>query len=59
MAAKKTTLKESSSEIDPGFQPVVNAFRSHRDVTAGKLMYSYGLKVNGKIFSPRSGESSS
>ena len=37
-------------EIDPRFAPVVKAFAKHRDVSAGKLMASYGLKVHGKIF---------
>jgi hypothetical protein len=37
-------------EIDPTFQPVVDAFAKKRDVTRGVMMSSYGLKVNGKIF---------
>ena len=37
-------------EIDPRFRPVVDAFANHRDVTGGKVMSSYGLKVKGKIF---------
>jgi hypothetical protein len=37
-------------EIDPRFAPVAAAFSRHRDVTAGRMMSSYGLKVNGKIF---------
>ena len=36
--------------IDPRFAAVVEAFAKHRDVSAGKLMASYGLKVHGKIF---------
>jgi TfoX/Sxy family transcriptional regulator of competence genes len=36
--------------IDPRFAPVAAAFSRHRDVTAGMMMSSYGLKVNGKIF---------
>ena len=50
MSAKKTKQKPASTEIDPSFRPVVAAFARHRDVTGGKLMSSYGLKVNGKIF---------
>lgn len=50
MAAKKTKQKSDSSQIDPTFRPVVDAFAGHRDVTGGKMMSSYGLKVNGKIF---------
>jgi hypothetical protein len=30
--------------------PVVVAFASEHDVTRGKMMSSYGLKVEGKIF---------
>lgn len=37
-------------DVDPRFAPVVKAFAGRRDVTSGKLMASYGLKVNGKIF---------
>lgn len=37
-------------EADPSFAPIVAAFGKSRNVTAGKLMSSYGLKVNGKIF---------
>ena len=50
---KKSSKKispTSTSEIDPSFVPVVNAFANHRDVTGGKMMSSYGLKVKGKIF---------
>jgi TfoX/Sxy family transcriptional regulator of competence genes len=39
-----------SHSIDPRFQPVADAFAKHPDVTSGKLMASYGLKVHGKIF---------
>jgi len=30
--------------------PVVEAFAENRRVTRGKIMSSYGLKINGKIF---------
>ncbi|HEX3103154.1 MAG TPA: hypothetical protein VHQ22_01805 [Terriglobales bacterium] len=50
MPFKNRNLKTDPTKIDPAFQPVVDAFRKHRDVTGGKMMSSYGLKVNGKIF---------
>jgi hypothetical protein len=50
MAGRKARLKTESSEIDPSFQPAVDAFAKHPDVAAGKMMSSYGLKVNGRIF---------
>jgi hypothetical protein len=49
-ASKKTNQRTDATKIDPAFRPVVDAFRKHRDVTGGKMMSSYGLKVNGKIF---------
>jgi hypothetical protein len=50
MAGRKARLKTESSEIDPSFQPVVDAFAKHPDVAGGKMMSSYGLKVYGRIF---------
>jgi TfoX/Sxy family transcriptional regulator of competence genes len=50
MPTKKIKQKTHSPEIDPSFQHVVDAFAAYRDVTGGKMMSSYGLKVNGKIF---------
>ena len=50
MPPKKTKLKTEATQIHPSFQPIVNAFAAHRDVSGGKMMSSYGLKVNGKIF---------
>ena len=47
--AKKGT-KKPAGEVDPRFVPVVNSFAEIRDVSAGRLMASYGLRVNGKIF---------
>ena len=53
---KKTTAKKKSSpapgnqQIDPRFAPVVEAFAKNRQVTRGKMMSSYGLRINGKIF---------
>lgn len=50
MPAKKTKQNLAALEIHATFRPVVDAFASHRDVTGGKMMSSYGLKVYGKIF---------
>lgn len=47
---KQQGAKNGQQPIDSSFAPVVNAFSRRRDVTYGKLMSSYGLKVNGKIF---------
>ena len=35
---------------DPAFAPVASAFAGDPEVSAGKMMASFGLKVNGKIF---------
>jgi hypothetical protein len=45
---KKTKLPRA--EIGSAFRPIVAAFADYRDVIGGKMMSSYGLKVNGKIF---------
>lgn len=50
MPRKKTKQNPAAAEIDSRFRPIVKAFANHRDVTGGKMMSSYGLKVNGKIF---------
>ena len=50
MPKKKTKGNPAAAAIDPRFRPVVHAFANHRDVTGGKMMSSYVLKVNGKIF---------
>ncbi len=50
MAAKKPTKRREAGDLDPSFAPVVKAFAKNRDVSRGKMMSSYGLKVNGKIF---------
>jgi hypothetical protein len=47
---KAATKETEPVEVDPRFAPVVEAFARDRDVTRGKMMSSYGLKVNGKIF---------
>ena len=46
----KATKKVQEPEINPRFEPVVQAFARVPSVKAGKLFASYGLKVNGKIF---------
>jgi len=46
----KTKSKVTDSAIDPRFASVVAAFARDRQVTAGKMMASVGLKVGGKIF---------
>ena len=48
--ASKKAKNAEQAEIDPKFAPVVQAFAKVRDVSAGKLFSSYGLKVRGKIF---------
>jgi TfoX/Sxy family transcriptional regulator of competence genes len=54
MRAKPTRRRMSTkgppARIDPAFAAVVEAFATDRRVTQGKLMASYGLKVNGRIF---------
>jgi hypothetical protein len=37
-------------EVPPEFAPVAAVFAKDAKVTAGKLMSSYGLKIDGKIF---------
>jgi hypothetical protein len=36
--------------VDPRFAPIVEAFANDGDVTRGKMMSAFGLKVRGKIF---------
>ena len=47
---KKKPKKPAPIEPDPNFAPVAKAFANDRQVTAGMMMASYGLKVKGKIF---------
>src|SRR5689334_1765689 len=47
---KQAKSKDTTEKIDPNFAPIVNAFAGYDDVVGGKLMASYGLKVNRKIF---------
>lgn len=37
-------------EVDPRFAPVADAFAGEPGVGSGRMMASFGLKVNGKIF---------
>jgi TfoX/Sxy family transcriptional regulator of competence genes len=48
--AKRKQNKPEKTQIDLGFDPVVQAFKGIKGVKAGKLFSSFGLKVNGKIF---------
>jgi hypothetical protein len=49
---KRTSARSSASTdvVPEAFAPVASAFAKDRSVTAGLMMASYGLKVNGKIF---------
>jgi TfoX/Sxy family transcriptional regulator of competence genes len=47
---KKTKQNPATADIDPRFRSVVHAFEKYREVRAGKMMSSDGLKVNGKVF---------
>jgi TfoX/Sxy family transcriptional regulator of competence genes len=49
-AGSKTKKATSSDDIDPRFAPVVAALAKTPGVTTGKMMASWGIKVNGKIF---------
>ena len=37
-------------QVDPAFAPVADAFAADPEVSAGRMMASFGLKVKGKIF---------
>ena len=45
-----TKKKVASEEVDPRFAPVLAAFAGTKNVSYGRLMSAFGLKVNGKIF---------
>lgn len=49
-AARTRAKGREEAGIDPRFAPVAGAFVGNRDVTGGRMMSSYGLKVHGKIF---------
>jgi hypothetical protein len=42
--------KSAALQVDPKFAPVAAAFAKNPRVTSGKMMSSFGLRVNGKIF---------
>ena len=48
--AKQGAKSRSGVEVSPHFARVLDAFSKAPQVTEGKMMSSYGLKVNGKIF---------
>ncbi len=52
MASRKTPTPApvEPETIDSRFRPLVDAFSSDRRVTSGKMMASFGLRVDGKIF---------
>ncbi len=50
MPIKKQKKEPAELEPDSRFVPVVDAFANDPQVTRGKMMSSYGLKVNGRIF---------
>ena len=52
----KTMKARQEIKIDPRFLPVVEAFAADPQVSGGKMMSSYGLKVNGKIFAMFGGD---
>jgi TfoX/Sxy family transcriptional regulator of competence genes len=41
---------DTNAAVDPVFAPIVDAYAADPLVTAGRMMASFGLKVNGKIF---------
>lgn len=47
---KNAAQEAQPIEVDPRFVAVVDAFAADPDVTAGRMMASFGLKVNDKIF---------
>jgi hypothetical protein len=48
--AKRSTKKGEAPEVPASFAPVAAAFAKDRAVSTGKMMASFGLRVNGKIF---------
>jgi hypothetical protein len=48
--ASRATVDNDSDAPDPVFAPVAAAFARDASVSAGRLMASYGLRVDGKIF---------
>ena len=50
MNAKPMAKRPADSEVVPRFLDVVDAFAKDCKVSRGKMMSSYGFKVDGKIF---------
>ena len=50
MARKRIVRKPQTSEIHPRFADVVETFAKNRNTIVRKMMSSYGLKANRKIF---------
>jgi hypothetical protein len=50
MGSKRTGAGTDEGQVSPAFAPVAEAFAGDPRVTSGKMMASFGLKVNGKIF---------
>jgi hypothetical protein len=48
--AAKKTRSDAAETMDPRLEEVARAFAKDADVTSGRLMASFGLKVKGKIF---------
>jgi TfoX/Sxy family transcriptional regulator of competence genes len=50
-SAEKRNAKATQSDVpDPRFAPVAEAFAGDPDVTHGRIMAAFGLKVRGRIF---------
>jgi hypothetical protein len=47
---RKSPADAAPMAVDPAFAPVAAAFAGDPEVSAGRMMASFGLKVNGKIF---------
>ena len=51
MAAKRTADKTvATSEMDPAFAVIVEAFRGDENISPARMFGSEGLKINGKVF---------
>jgi TfoX/Sxy family transcriptional regulator of competence genes len=50
MASRKTPTPVEAEMVDSRFRHLVAAFSSDRRVKSGKMMASFGLRVDGKIF---------
>jgi hypothetical protein len=50
MPTPRTAHPAQAEAIDARFRPVLDAFSDDARVTSGKMMASFGLRVDGKIF---------